>query len=662
MKQCYNYTIIPHILCSVILLCNIPVSASDLASQRALFNQAQEAFRAKDIESFQQLSTELRDYPLYYYLRYQYLKPRLTEVPSSSIYEFLDLYGQSAFGNSLRQSWLEYLINQQDWSGFLRAYTPQKSMALQCASIQARLETGQSPQAVLLEAKALWLTDKPPPTQCNQAFEFLYRSSLMNDDLLWQRIHIAMSKDQLNVATGVARWLSPGQQSWFARWQAMHKNPDQTLSQFEGPDTPTVRNILAHGIKRLAYQQFDLATTYWETFQHRYAFSVEQIGEVQRELALASAKQEQPEALRWFTAVHKSFLTPKFNETRVQFVLEKQYWPAVEDFITEMSEEEKKDLKWRYWRARALEQTGQSEAARQLYQALAKERDYYGFLAANKIGTPYHLQNKSIVFTPTDQAQLMKNFSIAAAYEFHQQGMQKEGRQEWQYAIESLPQRQQAIAAALAGRWGWHSQAILTASKANAYDDLEIRFPLAFYPHLSAISKEQGVDLAWIYGIIRQESVFMDDARSRVGALGLMQLMPATARLVAKKLGIRLNAKEDILDIDTNISLGTSYLRQMLDRFDGNYMLATAAYNAGPGRAKRWAQENPCIPPDLWVELIPFDETRTYVRRVLFYTSVFETRLGQTSRPLRVGLPSSEGCSYNVQNTQQKQKNPFSTG
>ena len=658
--KCYNYTTIPDILCSVILFCHPPVFADDLASQRGLFNQAQEALRTKDIESFQQLSAGLKDYPLYYYLRYQYLKPRLTEVPSSSIYEFLDLYGQSALGNTLRQAWLEYLIGQQDWSGFLRAYTPQKSIVLQCASIQARLETGQAPQTVLAEAKTLWLSDKSLPVQCHHAFELLYQSGVMNDDLLWQRIQIVMGKDQLNVATLIAKWLSSNQQPWFARWQTMHKNPEQTLSQFDAPDTPIGRNILVYGIKRLASQQFDLATTYWDNLQHRYAFSVEQIGEVQRELALASAKQEHPQALRWLAAVHKNFLTPKFNETRMRFVLERQYWPAVGDFITEMSDEEKKDLKWRYWLARALEQTSQSDTAHRLYQELAKERDYYGFLAANKIGTSYHLQNKPIIFTPTDQANLMKNFSIAAAYEFHQQGMQKEGRQEWQYAIESLPQRQQAIAAALAGRWGWYSQAILTASKANAYDDLEVRFPLAFYPHLSTASKEQGVDLAWIYGIIRQESVFMDDARSRAGALGLMQLMPATARLVAKKLGIRLNAKEDILDVDTNVSLGTSYLRQMLERFDGNYMLATAAYNAGPGRAKRWAEENPCIPPDLWVELIPFDETRTYVRRVLFYTSVFEMRLGQASRPLRVGLPSSEGCSYNVQNTHPKEKDsPF---
>jgi len=647
MPKCYRSycTTIVHWLCSVMLLWVWPVLANDLAQQREQFSRANEALQRKDLETFQQLTNSLTTYPLYYYLRYQYLKPRLTQVPAAEIDEFLKLYGQSAFGNSLRQAWLEDLATQRDWPTFVRAYTPQKSIALQCYYIQARLATGQSSPAALQDAKTLWLTDKSQPSACHEAFEYLYNSSLINDELLWQRIQMAMAKGQLKIANTVAQRLSLSQQLWFTRWQAMHQNPAATLNNFNEPDLPVVRDILLHGLKQLAKQQFDLAISYWEAYQRRYAFSLEQIGEMQRELAVASVKQEHPQALRWLTAVHRKFLNPQFNEIRLQFAFARQHWEAIEDFISEMSEAEQQELRWRYWLARALEQNGKTKAARQLYQTLAQERDYYGFLAADKIKVSYQLQNMPILFTPLDQAQLLKNFSIAAAYEFYQQGWLKEGRQEWQYAIEHLPPSQQVIAAALAHRWGWHSQAILTASKANALDDLEVRFPLAFYSNLAVASKNQGIDLAWVYGIIRQESVFMEDARSRAGALGLMQLMPATARLVAKQLGLSLKSKEDILEVDTNLSLGTSYLQQMLDRFDGNYLLATAAYNAGPGRAKRWAEENPCIPADLWVEMIPFEETRTYVRRVLFYTRVFEARLQQPTRPLRVILPS-QGCSY----------------
>ncbi|OAD23631.1 lytic murein transglycosylase, soluble [Candidatus Thiomargarita nelsonii] len=191
----------------------------------------------------------------------------------------------------------------------------------------------------------------------------------------------------------------------------------------------------------------------------------------------------------------------------------------------------------------------------------------------------------------------------------------------------------------LASHWEWHDQAIMAAAKAGYYDDLDVRFPLAFKSQLTRGAKRQGIDLAWVYGIVRQETAFRHKARSSAGALGLMQVMPATARFVAKKIDLKLKRRQDILDIDTNIKLGTAYLQQMLDKFDGNYMLATAAYNAGPGRSKRWAAENSCVPADLWVELIPFNETRKYVRSVLFYTRIFEERLQRKRlRPLRVTL------------------------
>lgn len=265
------------------------------------------------------------------------------------------------------------------------------------------------------------------------------------------------------------------------------------------------------------------------------------------------------------------------------------------------------------------------------------------------------MQHRPIVFTSAEKAQVMKHPCIGGAHEFYklsQDGGEREwylnAKREWRHAIQHLPPRQQAIAIALASHWGWHYQAIMAAAKAGYYDALEIRFPLAFHSQLATGAKRQGIDLAWVYGIVRQETAFKNEATSHVGALGLMQLMPATARYVAKKIGLRLKRKQDIFVLDTNIRLGTAYLQQMLDKFDGNYMLATAAYNAGPGRAKRWAAENRCIPSDLWVEMIPFDETRKYVRRVLFYTRIFEERLQRKQlRPLRVTLvPHHDSCTF----------------
>ncbi|MEN8215972.1 MAG: transglycosylase SLT domain-containing protein [Pseudomonadota bacterium] len=651
-----------YLLISLTLMC-MTAHAGTLSQQRWQFKRAYKALKAENWEKLQQISTSLQDYPLYYYLRYHYLKERLKQVRPSEIQAFLKRYGDTYFGKKLRQDWLNLLAGNRDWAGFVQDYTPQKSTSFQCHYAYARLMIRQNTQSAISDAKKLWLVGKSQPNACTPLFDYLYEHGLIDNALIWGRIGLAMKKGELSLASFLAKRLDSADSVWVTRWQSMHKKPAKTLAKFNGPDLPVVRDIILHGIRRLARQNFERANDYWNTFQRRYAFSVQQIGEMQRELALASAEHEHPLALKWLTAVNKDYLNDKVSDTRIKLALKKQNWYAVVDFITELPDGN--SLQWRYWLARALEQTGKNAQAQQIYKTLAKERDYYGFLAADRIGAKYHMQHHPIVFTSAEKAQVMKHPCIGGAHEFYklsQDGGEREwylnAKREWRYAIQHLPARQQAIAIALASHWGWHYQAIMAAAKAGYFDALEIRFPLAFHSPLAAGAKRQGIDLAWVYGIVRQETAFKNEASSHVGALGLMQLMPATARSVAKKIGLRLKRKRDIFALDTNIRLGTAYLQQMLDRFDGNYMLATAAYNAGPGRAKRWAAKNRCMPSDLWVEMIPFDETRKYVRRVLFYTRIFEERLQRKQlRPLRVTLvPHHDSCTFHYAGDKNSEK------
>lgn len=664
LRQCQLF--IATTLTTLIALSSLSY-ANDITQQRWQFDLAVEALEAKDWESFDQLSAGLQDYPLYYYLRYHYLKPRLFEVSQSEIRTFLKRYGNTYFGDSLRLDWLNQLAKMGDWASFIQFYTPQKSTSLQCHYLHARLMMGQQRRATLEQAKKLWLVGKSQPNACDPVFEYLYSSGLINNAMLWERISLAMKKGRVGLASAMAKRLDSADMALATRWQEMHRRPAATLAEFNEPDSPLVREIIRHGIARLARTDFELANQYWNKYQQQYAFSIQQIGEMQRDFALASVKHDHPDALKWLTSVNKNFLNDKVSLTRIKLALRTQNWPALLDFIIELPEKEQNSLQWRYWLARALEQTGKSRQAQRVYRKLARERDYYGFLAAERINAKYRLQHRSITFTPAEQTQLMKNPSIAGAYEFYQLGQLKSetgtkwilnARREWQYAVNHLNSREQAVAAALASRWRWYDRALITAAKAGYYDDLDVRFPLAYYPNFAAGASNQNIDLAWVYGITRQESLFMSEVRSHAGALGLMQLMPATGRHVARKIGLSLRSTRDILDIDTNISLGTAYLRQMLERFNGNYMLATAAYNAGPNRAKRWAEENACVPADVWVELIPFNETRKYVRRVLFYTRVFESRLGQRPLSLRVTLEPYDNCAFTYTDRELDNPNP----
>lgn len=633
------------IICTTSLLFWINITvAANIDIQRQQFLQAYEALQKGDLATYQQLEPYLHNYLLYYYLRYSELQPKLKSADPNEVHSYLEQYGNTAFGDLLRRDWLYQLAKQGNWFTFIDLYTPQKSTSLQCYYAIARLETNRDTEQALTDTKNLWLVGKSQPTACDTAFDSLYASPLMNDDLLWQRIRLAMANNQIGLGAALAKKLNASDQAWFSLWQAVHEKPIDTLADFIEPDVPIAREIILHGIRRIAKKQFELADQYWKMLQLKYAFSVDQIGEMDRDLAIACGEQNHPDAFRRLTAVDKRYITDSFHEKRLKIALERQNWQAVADFVTELPNDKRNALQWQYWHARALEQLDKIDEAQKLYKQIAAKRDYYSFLAADRVHLPYQMENYPIHFSVEEETDVLKNTSIAKALEFYLIGLNTIGRKEWQYAVDQMTTRQQEIASVIASRHGWYDRAIITAAKAGAYDDLTVRFPLPYRPQLLVGADSQELDLAWVYGIVRQESAFMADVKSYAGALGLMQLMPATGKHVAKKIGLSIKNNQDILEIENNIALGTAYLRQMLDKFDGNYMLATAAYNAGPGRAQRWSETYRCLPADIFVELIPFNETRNYVQKVLFYTSVFESRLGQTMRPLRVALAQDSDC------------------
>jgi soluble lytic murein transglycosylase len=451
-----------------------------------------------------------------------------------------------------------------------------------------------------------------------------------------------MESNQVKLAQSLGKRLSPAQQGWMDLWTQIHYKPLSKLEDFYYSDAKISRDIIVHGLKRLAMQDFQLALSLWEQFQRRYAFSEQQIGTMQREFAFAGLRKDYEHAFRWLAAVDENYVSDSLHEKRLDLALKQQHWQALADFIETLPEKMQGKLQWKYWYARALEQQNQSSKAHEVYQTLAKERDYYGFLASDRIGADYHFYHKPTSFTRNQWQKIQQNPNVKRAYEFHQVGMKINSRRAWNYAVKQMDAKDKAIASALARHWEWYDLGIFTAAKAKAYDDLNVRFPMPYLQNLKTEAQTQNVDLAWVYGIVRQESAFAKDAHSHAGAMGLMQLMPSTGRLVARKIGLPLRRTKEILELDNNIALGTAYLSQMLDKFDGNYMLATAAYNAGPGRAVRWAKERQCMPVDLWVEMIPFNETRRYVKRVMFYTAIFESRLGRKTTPMRLALDESE--------------------
>jgi soluble lytic murein transglycosylase len=313
-------------------------------------------------------------------------------------------------------------------------------------------------------------------------------------------------------------------------------------------------------------------------------------------------------------------------------------WDAVRQWIQAMPADERASDHWRYWEARATEATGEPEAADRIFAKLAGERSYYGFLAADRLSLPYTFRNEAITYTDAELVPVAGHDGIRRARELFILGLTSDARREWQHATAEMDERTLQLAAVVAHQWGWHDRAILTVARGKHFNDLDLRFPIVYHRQVETNAERYKVDPAWVFGVLRQESAFMADARSHAGAMGLMQLMPSTARSTARLINSPLRRTGELYNADKNIRLGTAHLRQVLDLHDGNHMLATAAYNAGAQRVKQWRPDSK-MAADIWAETVPFSETRTYIRRVLAYTAIFENRMGRQVTSLRKRMP-----------------------
>lgn len=632
----------------------------DLAQQRLDFWLAREALETGRREDYRRLLNGLQDYPLVGYLYYEDLRTRLATSSDQEIQEFLARFGESSFGARLRKAWLDTLARDRRWSRFEEVYQPALdglNTALHCHSLQARWERDKPKPAMqewLDETEVLWLVGRSQPEACDPIFKTLRERGRVTADLTWERIGRAMANGELSFAGFLSKGLDVGGRVWVSRWQAMHKDPRATLAKVDYPqDAPEARDIIRHGIKRLARNDAQGAAREWERLQNEHPFSAEESAVTQRELAMAFALQGHPAALHWLSAVDPGEADDRTREWRVRAAVFNQNWKAVIPAIEALTEEQRKEGDWRYWHARALEQLSEPEVmlhpaqgqsdpqgqARQIYAELAKERTYYGFLANDRLGRSYDIKADPIKYTAQELAEIKTLPGLARAHEFYQLGWYPEARREWEHTMPTLNSRQLELAAVVANRWGWYDKAIFTSAKANHRDDLELRFPLLYREQVFANAERNGLDPSWIYGVIRQESAFATEARSSAGALGLMQLMPATGKSTARLIKAPLRDLGELLGADRNIQLGSAYLREVLEANDNHQVLATAAYNAGPGRVRQWLPASR-MAADIWVDNVPFTETRNYIQQVLAFTTIFSHRLDRPILPLQKRMPA----------------------
>lgn len=624
------------------LFLSLPAIASDLTYQRQDFRAAREAFTRGDRATFERLLPGLMNYPLYGYLVYQTLQDRI--APDSEIQAFLTRYDDLPVATTVRNAWLKRLAKEGRWSKFLANYRDTNEKALHCLAITARSamrdpshEEKVSDQEWLKEVKSLWLVGKRQPFECETTFSLWREAGGMTAEDLWQRITMAFDTGNVDLAQDLSERLPAAMDRlWVQVWAKVHRDP---LSGFKDSllanDSPRARVVIGHGITRLARKDIATAMNRWNEVKNRYSFNDNERWTIERSIALRAAGNRNPNALQLLE--HLSFTDAEVRRARVRAALWVEDWTAVLRYVRALKPWEREADRWRYWEARALEKTGRPEEAKEIYHELARHRGYHGFLAADRVGRPYAFNHRPLNIAADEMERLKTQPAMVRAHEWFLLGELPNGRREWTAAIRNADPTELTALAQLAAQWDLPDRIIATLGRTVEEDDLVLRFPLAYQHQIMHQAAKAGIAPAVVFAVARQESIFIPDIRSSAGAVGLMQLMPATAAQVAKRLKVPFKNRIALIDPDYNLRLGCDFLAKMLNRHE-SLALAAAAYNAGPSRVKQWRPQTR-MAADIWVESIPFDETRRYVRNVLTYATIYTWRLNQPVRRLADEMP-----------------------
>ncbi len=612
------------------------VAAPDYTRQRELFRVADAALAAGERDALNGARTALRDYPLYPYLAYRDLHQRLGEFPATEIQAFIRDYADLPLAERLRIQWLHHLAHNQRWDQFLRDYQPSDNVTLDCLYRRALLSQGHT-SAALEGIESVWVYGHSRPPACDPVFAVWRERGGFTQERIWQRFGLAMAAGQDGLARYLYNLLQGERRTVAERWLAIHADPGR-IRRLDA-DQPYAADLALHGLRVLVRRDSVATAPLFDQLQARYRRASDpEWNALQRQLAVFVAARGHPGAAERLAAIPEPWVDESVEAWRIRVALRAQDWPEVLRQTERLSATSAQQLRWRYWRARALEALGEPGAARALYTELASQRDYYGFLAADRLQQPYTITHHPSA-VPQNWMATSAGSALLRIRELTYLERDVDARREWRHLLNNGSPQALRTAAVLADRWGWHRQAVVALVRADEWDDLTLRFPLPYREQVVSAAQTQGIDPAWIYAVMRQESLFQEDARSSANALGLMQILPTTGQRIARERGETWAGERRLLHPPTNIQYGAHYLRGNLQRLQTNPVLASAAYNAGASRVRSWLPEHEPMDADIWAETIPFFETRRYIRRIMEYYVVYGWRLGGAPPALHALMP-----------------------
>ena len=593
------------------------------------FLAMRDAFRARDQKRLDALLPQLKGHVLEPYAAYWQLRNQLDEAAPETLRAFLAEYKDSFVAERLRTDWLKRLGKDQQWALFdaERGALAEEDVEIKCYGLQSRARTNA---AAVREARPIWLKERTTPESCTPLFAMLASSGQLSVQDIWARVRMQLAAGQVSAAVRAGDYLPPGQTLNAKVLTAVSQSPAAHLARPFDASSRVARETTMFAAYRLARSSPQQAAMHWANLELR--FTPEERAFVWGHIGLQGALSHHPDALAWYAKAGE--MNDYQLEWKARAALRAGDWKTLIAAVDAMVKENQ-DSPWRYWKARALKATGHEAEALALLKPLSQEFSFYGQLALEDLGGK--IAAPAPAFTPTAaEVQAMNQQpGLRRALALYGLGMRVEANREWAWTIRSFDDRQLIMAAEVAKRYGdIPDRVINTADKTVAQHDFRLRYFAPYRDVLKVHAARHGLDEAWVLGLIRQESRFMAEVRSSAGASGLMQLMPGTAQWVANKMGLKNWRWSGVTDVDTNLSLGTYYLRHVYDFLDGSPVLASAAYNAGPGRARAWRPDR-VMESAAWAETIPFNETRHYVKLVMANASYYANLLTQQVQSLK---------------------------
>ena len=620
------------------------IDKSKLSKNQVYFLDAYEAIKANDRPLVAFYKSSLIDYPLSPYLNYYDIILNFETTPSLLIDGFIQLNPDFVLTPKLIKNYLFYLAKNKQYEQFLDYYQADvhTDKNLTCNALLAEINTldsGLRKEKVKM-AKLWWQEQLAVSNYCLPLHAYLMDHRKVDKKMIWTRIQNNMLKGRIKKAKQLARKLSRKNRKNLNYWIKVYKKPS-LISRKNMPSYmyPYIKKqVFKQAIKRYGYSKPEKSLRLLKSNYSKYNLNNEEYGKLNTNLSLRLAYKYHPNAQSYLAEIDKAIASKKVMNWRLQIAIRDSNWINYLDLYFLMPEQQQQKHRWLYWLARSLSEVGRNKVANKIYQNLAKKRNYYGFLSADKLNLDYDFNASQTESQLSEQELVNKYPSLLAIKELSAIDWKVNIKKTWYKLLSNADKKDVEQIAHYMLDLKQHRLAIYTVAKVKKWDDLELRFPTPYKLSVQEASDKNSLDYSWVYGVIRRESSFSPVAISAAGAIGLMQIMPNTARFISKKAGLKGVEYKNLKNPYANIKLGTAYLNYLSKKYNGNRVLATAAYNAGPTNVNSWIPKNKIMSADQWIDTIPFTETRDYVKIVLEYSTIFKSMLENEYDRLKVHM------------------------